>query len=166
MIEYVRSIVFVASCGGLATLICPDGDGGKLKKIFSFLMTALMIIAIANPLRDLIGMINNFNASGYIDKIESENKKSYTDAWQSTIVGITEDEVKKYIDEILIGDYNLSSEQFSTEIKISFKEETPMLDAIKITLKGLGILKNPRSIEERIETDIGCECIVYSDLEG
>ena len=163
MDDYILSIIAVAACGSIVNAMCPDGEGKSIKKMVSFIMSLLLIVSVARPLILLVRSIESFNGSEYIEKFTESTTASYEDAWQNTLQGISTESVENYILGYIEEKFELDRSCFDISAKLSFNGAEIQIDNVEITLRGRGLLKNPRSIEMAVEEKMQCDCIIYEE---
>ncbi|MBE6538217.1 MAG: hypothetical protein E7671_01970 [Ruminococcaceae bacterium] len=162
MRDYILSVISVAFCGALVNAIAPWGEGKKLKKALSLIVSLLLIVSVAKPIISFVNSADGYDIGALASGIYS-SKENYDKYWQKTLVEVTDESARTYVYELMLSEFGLSDDDFSLECKISQGGDVISLDSIKITLRSTGIFVNPRRIESFIGEKFGCECEVTEE---
>ncbi|MBQ8005472.1 MAG: hypothetical protein IJ303_04080 [Clostridia bacterium] len=158
MKSFVLSVIYVSAVIGLCSALCPDGEGKNIKKIFTFLMSLILISALAEPISSAI----DFMKSGNIDIAFSAKNdgESFGKIWHKRLEEIGEESVEAYISERLTKEFGLKEDEAEVDCEMIIYESEAIIEKIEIKLQGAGLLTNPRKIENVFKDEFKCHCVV------
>ncbi len=151
MSAYLTSIMAISLVSALVSLLVPET--ARAKKYLGFVIGAVLLLCIAEPLTKLTELPNNFELSLPSPGTE-ENGSAYLDA----VISAAE---KKLTDDILseLFEKFRVAEKY-TEVFLSLDASDPhdiRISELIITLKSYGALADARSIREYFSEKYVCE---------
>lgn len=168
MKNYIISVIIVSVCSSIAMRIIPENDKSGTGKGVKLLCMLCVICTLIVPLLPFIknyssvkiwidDLLLSFELKTDID--DSDYNKMFDQSLNNVTISCVEDSVKSFLNER----FSISTDNVSVEAEvISDDDGKRTLSSVNVTLYGDAVWKNPYRIEEEIERNYGCECVVRS----
>lgn len=151
MKEYLTSIMAVSVASALVSLLVPDGKASK--KYLKFVIGAVSLLAVAEPLCGLAD-IRELPKTDLSVTVPSESENGYIDA----VIKNAEDIIASEMTEELFTRYRLSERYVGVCVELDASDPSEVtVNEMIITLKSYGSWADSRAISEYFSDKYGCE---------
>ncbi len=154
MREYAMMLITIAVIGSILKLVLPEKG---IKKALAWLVSLVMLIAAAAPIKSLIGQISTDPAFMLSAEPVIAAKESYTEA----LIEASVDTIEKSLAEVLHHRYGANAE---VTLEINAEDQAGILiTRVTIRLPDEGDMRKSADIGRYIADMMGCESEIITE---
>lgn len=156
MKEYLATLVATTLLGGIVRMLAPEG---KLQKYLRLTVSLCLVAALLGPLLGALGKERALSLGEILS--EDENPQmNYDEIYYHSLENATKIQAEQIIRTKIYQKFSLSEE--TARITANFVTENDKLEIseICVSLRGTGILSEPREVVEFVRNEWDCPCVI------
>ena len=156
MKEYLGALIATTLLGGIVRMLAPEG---KLQKYLRLSVSLCLVAALLGPLLGALGEERDFSLGEMLS--EDENPQmNYDEIYHHSLENATKTQAEQIIQAKIYQKFSLSEE--TARITANFVTENDKLELseIYVSLRGTGILSEPRAVVDFVRAEWDCPCVI------
>lgn len=150
------SILGAAVMVGMVTVLCPEGEGGGIKRHVGFVGALCILCILVSPTAELAKVIEELSLDELVATEKQYDREYYGEYYSDYLTRLGEQSGSDTLKELLCRRFDIAEGQCAVRLTVSEGKATD----VTVILSGRALLRDPYEIEEYVEGLMSCPCKV------